>query len=89
MPTWRSWIATPTSASKEIEDVSDFRKTEYFKSWNGFLKSERLAGLIEENDLTLIFYPHRDMQSFIGYFEPSSDRIVKASWPEYDVQTLL
>ena len=89
MPTWRSWIATPTSASKEIEDVSDFRKTEYFKSWNGFLKSERLARLLEENDLTLIFYPHRDMQSFIGYFEPSSDRIVKASWPEYDVQTLL
>ena len=89
MPTWRSWIAAPTSASKEIEDVSDFRSTGYFRSWNAFLKSGRLARLLEENDLTLIFYPHRDMQRFLSYFELGSDRIVKASWPGYDVQELL
>ncbi len=89
MPTWRSWIAAPTSASKEIEDVSDFRMTEYYKSWNGFLKSKKLAGILEENDLTMIFYPHRDMQKFIRYFDIGSDRIIKAKWPEYDVQTLL
>ena len=28
MPTWRSWIATPTSASYDIEDISDFTSTE-------------------------------------------------------------
>lgn len=89
MPTWRSWIATPTSASKEIEDVSDFCHTTYFRCWNSFLKSRRLHRLLEENDITLIFYPHRDMQRFLPFFEVSSPRIVFASWPEYDVQTLL
>ncbi len=89
MPTWRSWIATPTSASKEIEDVSDFRNTEYFKAWSSFLQSGRLYEILEKNDLTLVFYPHRDMQSFLPYFDIRSDRIITAKWPEYDVQTLL
>lgn len=89
MPTWRSWISTPTSASREIEDVSDFRGTRYFKAWNEFLKSPELDRLLRENELTLIFYPHRDMQKYLSYFEKGSDRIVMASWPEYDVQTLL
>ena len=89
MPTWRSWIATPTSASKEIEDVSDFRKTGYFKAWNSFLKSPELDRMLRDNDLTLIFYPHRDMQKYLSCFEKGSDRIELACWPESDVQTLL
>ncbi len=89
MPTWRSWIAAPTSASKEIEDVSDFCNTTYFRSWNSFLKSRRLDKLLQDNDLTLIFYPHRDMQRFLSRFEIHSKRIIPAAWPEYDVQTLL
>ena len=28
MPSWREWIATPTSKSKNFDDVSDFKKTE-------------------------------------------------------------
>ena len=89
MPTWRSWIADPTSASKEIEQFTDFTDTEYFRAWKDFLSSRELYDILEKHDLTLVFYPHRDMQKFLGYFDISSDRIVKASWPEYDVQTLL
>lgn len=89
MPTWRSWIATPTSASYEIEDVSEFENTEYFKAWNEFLNSERLADILEKNDLKLIFYPHRDMQIFLDKFGIRSDRIITAKFPEYDVQELL
>ena len=89
MPTWRSWIATPTSASDEIEDVSDFRNTTYFRAWNEFLHSERLYEWLRKNDLTLVFYPHRDMQGFLPYFELDNERIRIAGWPEYDVQTLL
>ena len=89
MPTWRSWIATPTSASYEIEDVSEFENTEYFKAWNEFLNSERLANILEKNDLKLIFYPHRDMQIFLDKFGIRSDRIITAKFPEYDVQELL
>ena len=89
MPTWRSWIATPTSASYKIEDVSEFENTEYFKAWNEFLNSERLANILEKNDLKLIFYPHRDMQIFLDKFGIRSDRIITAKFPEYDVQELL
>lgn len=89
MPTWRSWISDPTSASKEIEDVSDFRSTKYFRAWNSFLNSPELDRLLRENDLTMVFYPHRDMQKYLSYFEKGSERIKMASWPESDVQTLL
>ena len=36
-----------------------------------------------------VFYPHRDMQQFLDDFSIGSDRIIRASWPEADVQTLL
>ena len=89
MPTWRNWIAAPTSASDEIEDVSDFRNTEYFRAWSEFLSSERLKKILKDNNLNMIFYPHRDMQKFIGYFNVNNEYITVAAWPEYDVQTLL
>lgn len=89
MPTWRSWIATPTSASYEIEDVRKFENTTYCRQWNAFLGSKRLYEILEKYDLEMIFYPHRDMQSFLQYFRTDSERIKIASWPEYDVQELL
>lgn len=89
MPTWRSWIATPTSASYEIEDVSEFTNTEYFRAWNEFVGSERLHRILKENNLTLVFYPHRDMQPFLKYFDIHGENITVAKWPEFDVQQLL
>lgn len=89
MPTWRSWIATPTSASSAIEDVSDFKNTAYYKAWNEFLNSPRLESILEENDFDLVFYPHRDMQSFLDSFNIKNERIKTAKFPEYDVQELL
>lgn len=90
MPTWRSWIATPTSTSYEIENVSDFKNTEYFKAWNNFLNNKEIHRILKENNLKMIFYPHRDMQRFINYFNiDDSENIITAKWPEYDVQQLL
>ena len=89
MPSWRSWIATPTSASYEIENVSDFRNTEYFKAWNEFLNNKEIHRILKENNLKMIFYPHRDMQNFLDYFNIDDENIITAKWPEYDVQQLL
>ena len=89
MPTWRSWIATPTSASYEIEDVSKFTNTEYYKSWSAFLSDGRLNDIAEEYGLDIVFCPHRNMQPYLSYFNINSPRITIASWPEYDVQELL
>lgn len=89
MPSWREWIATPTYKSKQLDDIDDFTNTDYFRQWNAFLRSEEIANVLEENELTLFFYPHRNMQRFVGKFQPKSSRIVIADWREYDVQMLL
>ncbi|MFP3153694.1 CDP-glycerol glycerophosphotransferase family protein [Lachnospiraceae bacterium ZAX-1] len=89
MPTWRNWIGAPTSKSYQYENIKDFRNTEYFKQWNGFLKSIPVQTLLEEQDIELIFYPHREMQGHLHYFQLDTKSIVLAKWPEYDVQDLL
>lgn len=89
MPTWRSWIASPTSASYKIENVSEFTNTEYYKKWSELIKNSKIHEILRNNNLKMIFYPHRDMQPFIKYFDSSCKDIVMADWKEYDVQTLL
>lgn len=89
MPTWRNWIGRPTSNSYKHEDIDEFTNTEYFKYWNGFLKDEQFLNMIEENQIRLVFYPHREMQRFMQYFNVNHPNIVIASWPNYDVQELL
>ena len=89
MPSWREWIGTPTSKSKELDDMSSFTSTEYYKMWNGFLNSIKVAEILEKYNLDMIFYPHRNMQPFIEYFSTSSEKIVIANWRKYDVQYLL
>lgn len=89
MPTWREWIATPTSKSKKLDDMSAFTSTEYFQSWNALLNSEKISALLERYDMELLFYPHRNMQQYLGEFSTASDRITIADWKQYDVQELL
>lgn len=89
MPTWRNWIGIKTSKSYDFEDVHDFKNTEYYKQWSSFLQNGRLLALLEQYGAKLVFYPHREMQKFIGYFAKESSRIEIAKWPEYDVQELL
>ena len=89
MPTWREWIATPTSKSKTLDDMTDFTSTEYFKRWNEFLNSEKIGALLEKYQMEMVFYPHRNMQRYLSEFSTTDDRIVIADWKKYDVQELL
>jgi CDP-glycerol glycerophosphotransferase len=89
MPTWRNWIGRPTTKSYQYEDIKEFTNTEYYYYWNQLLKDKRLLQILEQNDSKLVFYPHRDMQRFLKEFHIKHDRIIVASWPEYDVQQLL
>lgn len=77
MPTWRTWC-----------DV-EFETSQYYKCWNEFLNNQFLIDLLENNDLQLIFYPHYQVQEHLSLFSTSSDRVVLASFDNYDVQTLL
>lgn len=85
MPTWRNWLGRSSRDNKGM----DFAETEYFCKWNEFLQDERLIRLLEKHDKKLLFYPHRNMQKFLGYFTSSSPRITIADWKEYDIQDLL
>lgn len=89
MPTWRNWISTPTTKSYRYENIDEFTETAYYKNWREFLRDERLYRLLEEENITLVFYPHRQMQKYLHYFELEHPNIVLAKWPEYDVQELL
>lgn len=90
MPSWREWIATPTSKSKELDkDVKNFVSTDYYEHWNAVLNSEKIDKILTENNLELIFYPHRNMQKYIKEFETKSENITIADWKKYDVQGLL
>lgn len=89
MPTWRMYIRNEISASDAEMEGKQFRETDYYRYWDGLLAHPELLSFVEENDLQVIFYPHREMQRFLKYFHIQHPNIRVASWPEYDVQELL
>ena len=81
MPTFRKWLN-----KAPLEKVQE---SEYLKAYNQLLGDKRLYGILEQNDLDLIFYPHYVMQRYIDLFTTKSDRIKIAKFADYDVQQLL
>lgn len=79
MPTYRIYI----------RDEIHFLESEYYQQWNQILKDPRLAEYLEKSELSVIFYPHYEVQKYLHLFHPGSDRIILADFANYDVQTLL
>lgn len=88
MPTWRNWIAREVECEK-YEGTNVFEETGYYKYWNGFLNNADFHKFLEDNDLTAIFYPHRNMQKYLQLFKTGSSRIQLVNPAEYDVQTAI
>ena len=80
MPTWRG---------SGYPQGERFYETAFYQQFQSMLENPRLLSLLEERDLKLIFYPHIELQKELDKFRSSSERIVLASWRNYDVQTLL
>ena len=80
MPTWRG---------SDYPQGERFYETAFYRSFQSVLENPWLLSLLEERDLKLIFYPHIEMQKELDKFKSPSERIVLASWRDYDVQTLL
>ncbi len=89
MPTWRKWISIPSSISASLDDISSFTNTEYYQTWYKVLNDPDIQKWLEEADMEIVFFPHRNMQKFIDYFKSSHKRITIADWRKYDVQGLL
>lgn len=80
MPTWRQWLKS-----------EDFEKSEYFEIYSRLLCDSRLQALLSETGLSVVFYPHHEIQSQLDSFQALgfSDKIVIANAAHYDVQQLL
>lgn len=80
MPTWRG---------ANYPQGEQFYETPFYKHFQSLLDNPRLLKLLEERDLKLIFYPHIELQKELDKFKSPSERVILASWRDYDVQTLL
>lgn len=87
MPTWRFWLF-PDLGRITDEDRRAVKNSNYVKTYTEFLSSRALNDFLDENDLTLLFFPHNQMQPFLSEFK-GNNRIKIASTEEYDVQTVL
>lgn len=88
MPTWRYWF---NLKSKQLDDFDkDFNNSEYLFKWKELLESKQLDDLIAKHNLEVIFYPHRNMQSYLLEMkERINTKVVFASWQDYNLQELL
>ncbi len=80
MPTWRYNLGGA--------DKRTFTESEYYKTFEGLLKSDRLKTILEKYDYELLFYPHIEMQKFIDCFS-AEDRVKIMSFKDCMVQSLL
>lgn len=89
MPTWREWLDVKTDAHYQFEEGESFEDSEYYQAWNNFLNHPVLHRFLGNNGLSLIFYPHRNIQKHLHKFDRGSKYITFASWEDFDIQTLM
>lgn len=90
MPTWRQWIPSMTWNSKDNDKCKrEFLESEYYKRFNELISSKELENLLIKNNTKLIFYPHHEMQGYLGLFRTKLKNIEIANEDKYDVQKLL
>ncbi len=80
MPTWRG---------SDYPQGDRFPETAFYRHFQSLLDNPRLIRFLEERDLKLVFYPHIELQKELDKFSARSERIILASWRDYDVQSLL
>lgn len=80
MPTWRAWL-------QDVDEM-EFMSSGYFAHISRLLKSEELEKILVKYGYEMVFYPHIEMQKYIGAFGGREHiRIADASTD--DVQALL
>ena len=62
MPTWRRWL-------DNIDSVSEFERTDYYKNWSQLLFDSRFLKLAKDNGFCICFYVHPKLNKFIDLFQ--------------------
>ncbi|MEH7348651.1 CDP-glycerol:glycerophosphate glycerophosphotransferase [Gottfriedia acidiceleris] len=79
MPTWRSWIQSP----------SELEKSNYLQTYRKLLMNTKFHKLLEVHDLTVTFYPHYQIQKLWQETPNFHPRITVMKQGEETVQSLL
>ena len=87
MPSWRAWFREKTSQESKAD--ADFEHSEYYTKWKELISCDQMKELIKNYKLEVIFFPHRNMQPYLSYFEDIDTGVVIGSAQRYDVQELL
>ncbi|MBQ6268069.1 MAG: CDP-glycerol glycerophosphotransferase family protein [Clostridia bacterium] len=83
MPTWRKSLrARRASGDAPADSV-------FVRRWNALLKNEKLLNAAERAGVTILFYPHIELQRDPDLFSSPDPRVIIADFAHYDVQTLL
>lgn len=89
MPTWRKYFEH-YSLSNIKKNQEMFKKEEYFIRYQGLLNSKELSAILRENNVTLVFFPHNNMQEFnLNIFSSSSKNVIIANQKEHNIQKLI
>lgn len=89
MPTWRNWLAIRQDKLRDLEGVSDVSEASYFAHWRAFLTDDALRETAERYGVRFLFYPHRNMQTYLSLFPRDLPHVEICSREDYDVQDLL
>ena len=84
MPTWRAYLYYYT--------IKEFKESEYYKNWTGFLQDERTKKLLEKYNVEILFYPHYEIQKIVkedNFIENDTNKIKIAKSYEYEIHSLL
>ena len=89
MPSWREWIGSKNEYSQIFEDTANFRNTEYYRTYQSLLNNKKLIRFLKDHNITMFFYPHRNMQKFIKLFSTPCRNIQIVSNQTSDIRKLL
>lgn len=81
MPTWRSYL--------RFHSNEEFKETEYFQKYNELLNNKKLIEIIENENIQIFFYLHRNFQQYRENFKSRSKNIIIADPKEVDIQSLI
>lgn len=67
MPTWRSWL--------EEKSAEEFKNSDYYYNYMKLLQSKRLAEILKENNVKLVFYIHPKFKDYLSEFNVSGENL--------------
>lgn len=88
MPTFRMWLWTPSKV-KSNDECKEFLKSNYYREYQSLINNKKIAELLFENNVELVFYPHYEAQKYLHLFSSKYNNITIANKDDYDVQQLL